>query len=42
MAVRDLEGTVRSVPAKTEKAETSGLVAEVKAGEPIAIAIKGN
>ena len=42
VAVRDLEGTVRSVPAKTEKAETSGLVAEVKAGEPIAIAIKGN
>ena len=41
VAVRDLEGTVRSVPAKTEKAETSGLVAEVKAGEPIAIAIKG-
>jgi antitoxin (DNA-binding transcriptional repressor) of toxin-antitoxin stability system len=29
------------VPAKTEKTETSGLVAEVKTGEPIAIAIKG-
>ncbi|MEI8370535.1 MAG: hypothetical protein WCJ31_19085 [Planctomycetia bacterium] len=41
VAVRDLEGTVRSVPAKTEKAETSGLVAEVKAGEPITIAIQG-
>ena len=41
VAVRDLEGTVRSVPAKTEKALTSGLVAEVKAGEPITIAIQG-
>ena len=41
MAVRDLEGTVRSVPAQTEKALTSGLVAEVQAGEPITIAIQG-
>ena len=41
VAVRDLEGPVRSVPAKTEKALTSGLVAEVKAGEPITIAIQG-
>jgi hypothetical protein len=39
VAVRDLEGTLRKVPAKTEKAETSGLVAEVKAGQPITIAI---
>jgi hypothetical protein len=41
VAVRDLEGTFRSVPAKTEKALTSGLVAEVQAGEPITIAIQG-
>jgi len=39
VAVRDLEGTLRAVPAKTEKAATSGLVAEVKAGQPITIAI---
>ena len=41
VAVRDLEGTVRAVPAKTEKAATSGLTAEVKAGQPITIAIEG-
>jgi hypothetical protein len=41
VAVRDLEGTLRAVPAKTEKAATSGLVAEVKAGQPITIAVEG-
>lgn len=41
VAVRDLEGTVRAVPAKTEKTATSGLTAEVKAGQPITIAIEG-
>ena len=41
VAVRNLEGTLRVVPAKTEKTDTSGLVAEVKAGQPITIAIEG-
>ena len=31
----------RAVPAKTETTETSGLTAEVKAGQPITIAIEG-
>ncbi len=39
VAVRDLEGTLRPVPAKTEKTATSGLFAEVKAGQPMTIAI---
>lgn len=41
VAVRELDGTLRPVPAKTEKTETSGLTAEVKAGQPITIAIEG-
>lgn len=41
VAVRGLEGTLRPVPAKYEKAETSGLVVEVKAGQPITIAVEG-
>lgn len=40
VAVRNLEGTLRAVPAKTETTETSGLTAEVKAGQPITIAIE--
>ena len=41
VAVRGLEGTLRAVPSKFEKAETSGLVVEVKAGQPVTIAIEG-
>ena len=41
VAVRGLEGTLRPVPSKFEKAESSGLVVEVKAGQPITIAIEG-
>jgi hypothetical protein len=41
VAVRGLDGTLRAVPAKTEKTDTSGLTAEVKAGQPITIAIEG-
>ncbi len=41
VAVRGLDGTLRPVPAKFEKTDTSGIVVEVKEGQPIAIAIEG-
>lgn len=41
VAVRGLDGTLRPVPAKFEKTATSGLVVEVKEGQPITIAVEG-
>jgi hypothetical protein len=41
VAVRNLDGTLRPVPAKFEKPATSGLSVEVKAGQPITIDVIG-
>jgi nucleoid-associated protein YgaU len=41
VAVRNLDGTLRPVPAKFEKAATSGLSVEIKAGQPVTIDIIG-